>query len=189
MDKIKAKKSKQKNTENMKWYAINVFTGHENKISILIKQRAETASVDKYLDEIVIPTQNKTIIADGKKRKIKEKILPGYILIRMELNKETWPIIRDTEGVTGFVGPTSATPTPLNDNEVNAILKFMELDTPAVQTSFNVGDSVTVTDGAFKDFNGKISDINEDKSKVKILISIFGRETPVELDLMQIKLI
>jgi transcriptional antiterminator NusG len=178
----------KKNKSDFKWYAVNVFTGHENKVSIVVKQRAETANLSKYIKDIVIPTQNKTIIADGKKRQIKDKILPGYILVKMNLNKDTWPIIRDTQGVTGFVGAGN-NPTPLNEKEVEAILKFMEVDTPAVQTSFNPGDAVVITDGAFKDFNGKVSEVNEDKSKVKILISIFGRETPVELDLMQIKLI
>ncbi len=175
-------------TENFKWYAINVFTGYEKKISIILKQRAETSGVSDYIKDIVIPMRNKTIINEGKKRKVKDKILPGYILINMELNNQTWPIIRDTQGVTGFVG-TGSKPIPLKENEVEAILKFIEIDAPAIQTSFNVGDAIVVIDGAFKDFNGKISDINEEKGKVKILISIFGRETPVELDLMQIRLI
>ena len=181
-------KNSKNNKNDFKWYAVNVFTGYENKVSIIINQRADTANLSKYIKEIVIPTQNKTIISDGKKRQIKDKILPGYILIKMNLNKDTWPIIRDTQGVTGFVGAGN-NPTPLNEKEVDAILKFMEVETPAVQTYFSIGDAVIVTDGAFKDFNGKISEVNEEKSKVKVLISIFGRETPVELDLMQIKLI
>ncbi len=181
-------KKKDNNKYNFKWYAVNVFTGHENKVSIIIKQRADTANLSKYIEDIVIPTQNKTVISDGKKRQVKDKILPGYVLIKMELNKDTWPIVRDTQGVTGFVGPGNK-PSPLIEQEVNAILKFMELDTPAVQTTFNVDDAIVVTDGAFKDFNGKVSEVNEEKGKVKVLISIFGRETPVELDLMQIKLI
>lgn len=180
-------KDKKDKNINMKWYAVNVFTGHEKKVSLLIKQKAETANIEKYIGDIVIPTQNKTVITEGKKRQIKEKLLPGYILIQMELNDNTWSIIRDTQGVSGFVGMNGTFPTPLNENEVNAILKFMEMDAPAVQTNFNVDDTILITDGAFKDFNGKISEINEEKSKVKILISIFGRETPVELDLMQIK--
>lgn len=180
-------KTKTNKNTDMKWYALNVFTGHEKKVSLLIKQKAETASIEKYIGDIVIPMQNKTIITDGKKKQIKEKLLPGYILIQMNLNDNTWSIVRDTQGVSGFVGSNGNLPTPLNDNEVNAILKFMEMDTPAIQTNFNIDDTVLITDGAFKDFNGKISEINEEKSKVKILISIFGRETPVELDLMQIK--
>jgi transcriptional antiterminator NusG len=180
-------KSKESN-KNFKWYAVNVFTSHEKKIALIIRQRAETANLGNKIEDIVIPTQNKTVITDGKKKQIKEKILPGYILIKMDLDKDTWPIIRDTQGVTGFVG-SGNNPTPLEENEVQAILKFMELETPAIQTSFNVGDAIMVTDGAFKDFNGKVNEVNEEKGKVKVLISIFGRETPVELDLMQIKLI
>ena len=180
-------KSKESN-KNFKWYAVNVFTSHEKKIALIIRQRAETENLGNKIEDIVIPTQNKTVITDGKKKQIKEKILPGYILIKMDLDKDTWPIIRDTQGVTGFVG-SGNNPTPLEENEVQAILKFMELETPAIQTSFNVGDAIMVTDGAFKDFNGKVNEVNEEKGKVKVLISIFGRETPVELDLMQIKLI
>ncbi|MCL4393165.1 transcription termination/antitermination protein NusG [Patescibacteria group bacterium] len=180
-------KAQKNENSDMKWYAVNVFTGHEKKVSLLIKQKAETANVEQYIGDIVIPTQNKTIITEGKKKQVKEKLLPGYLLIQMTLNDSTWALIRDTQGVSGFVGMSGKLPTPLNDNEVNAILKFMEMDTPAIQTNFNVDDTVLVTDGAFKDFNGKISEINDEKGKAKILISIFGRETPVELDLMQIK--
>lgn len=170
----------------LKWYVINAYSGHEKKVTELIRQRVDIAQLNPLITEIIVPTQNKIVVADGKKKTVEDKILPGYILIKMVLNDKTWPLVRDTQGVIGFAG-IDKKPTALNPNEVKAIMRFMKVEQPAFQASFAINDAVTVLDGPFKDFHGKIVEINENKGKVKILISIFGRETPVELDFAQVK--
>jgi transcriptional antiterminator NusG len=179
---------KEEVPENPKarWYVINAYSGHEKRVAELIQQRIDIAGLNKYITQILVPTQNKIVVTEGKKKSVEDKILPGYVLIKMELNNTTWPLVRDTQGVIGFAGMDKK-PTPLNPNEVKAIMRFMEVEQPAYQSSFAINDAVNILEGPFKDFPGKIVEINESKGKVKVLISIFGRETPVELDFTQVK--
>ncbi len=172
--------------KNQKWYVINAYSGHEKRVAELIQQRIDIAQLNSEVSKILVPTQNKIVVSEGKKKSVEDKILPGYILIKMNLNDQTWPLVRDTQGVIGFAGMDKK-PTPLNPKEVKAIMRFMEVEQPAYQSSFAINDAVNILEGPFKDFPGKIIEINDSKGKVKVLISIFGRETPVELDFTQVK--
>ncbi len=175
----------EKSNKNLNWYIINTYSGHEKKVANLIQEKIKANSLDKQVVEVVVPIQDKIVVKEGKKRTVEEKLFPGYILINMEINDETWRVIRNTDGVTGFVG-TEKKPTPLREDEVKGILAFMDIKQPAYSSTFAVGDAVKVTDGPFKDFVGSINEINEDKGQVKVLLSVFGRETPVVLDFLQV---
>ena len=179
------KDKKEKTNPNAKWYVLNIRTGYENSIKKELQQRIEaTGMQDKILD-ILIPTQKKIIVKKGKQDIMDDKLFPGYVLIKMELTPQTWDIVKNTEGVRGFV-KTDKYPRPLPESEVKAIMKFMEVEQPSYQSSFSVGEAVKITDGAFADFIGSIQDIDNTKGKVKVLISFLGREAPVELDFSQI---
>jgi len=179
------KDKKEKTNPNAKWYVLNIRTGYENSIKKELQQRIEaTGMQDKILD-ILIPTQKKIIVKKGKQDIMDDKLFPGYVLIKMELTPQTWDIVKNTEGVRGFV-KTDKYPRPLPENEVKAIMKFMEVEQPSYQSSFSVGEAVKITDGAFADFIGSIQEIDNTKGKVKVLISFLGREAPVELDFSQI---
>ncbi len=173
----------------LNWYIVSSSSGKENKTALLIKQRVKANNLDEYITEVLAPMQEKIIIKRGKKQTIEERIFPGYILIHMAINDDTLHLVRTTEGVLGFVGMTtnSKTPTPLNPKEVEGILAFTQVkQSPTYQTKFILGDVVKVNEGPFKDFIGTIQDINESKGQVTVLLSIFDRETPVQLDLLQI---
>lgn len=167
------------------WYIVNAYSGYEKRVANQIIQRTKANNLEAFITEVLVPTQNKIVVSEGKKRTVEEKIFPGYVLVKMEMDDKTWQIIRNTEGVTGFVG-TERKPTPLSPEEVRSIMAFMKVEQPSYQASFAVGDAVKVTDGPFKDFVGSISEINEDKGQVKVLLSVFGRETPVILDFLQV---
>lgn len=170
---------------NARWYVVHTYSGHEQKVAITLKQRvASLGMTDKILD-ILVPTQDKIEIREGKKSTIKEKIFPGYILVRMELNDESWLAVRSTQGVTSFVGIGNK-PTPLPESEVEVIKKYMSMEAPRFKAKFSVGEAVRIADGPFAEFLGTISEIDEEKGKLKVLVSIFGRETPVELDFLQV---
>src|SRR4030042_6759042 len=175
------KADKKINAADLKWYVINSQVGHEQKVADAIKQRVEAPGFKDQITNILVPVQKKIIVKEGKQKIKEEKIFPGYVLLKMILNQQTWELITNTEGVAGFVRTTKY-PQPLPEQEVKAIMKFMELEAPAFQASFSKGDAVKITDGAFVDFVGSVSEINDAKGKVKVLISIFGRETPIELD-------
>jgi len=182
----KPNKSKKKpKNKNLKWYIINTYSGHEKKIAQHLEEKIKANDMEKQVVEIVVPTQDKIVVSEGKKRKVEEKLFPGYVLINMEMNDDTWRVVRNTDGVTGFVG-TEKKPTPLNEAEVKSILAFMDIEQPAYSTAFATGDAVKVVDGPFKDFVGSINEINEAKGQVKVLLSVFGRETPVMLDFLQV---
>lgn len=180
------KKVAKKENKNLKWYVINSYAGHEKKVMKNIEQRIKANQAEDLITDVVVPTQNKIIIKEGKKKTIEDRFFPGYILIRMDLNDVTWHIIRNAEGVTGFVG-TERKPTPLSEIEAEGIMKYMQVEQPAYQSTFMVGDAVKIVDGPFTDFVGSVRDINETKGKVQVLISVFGRETPVDLDFLQVK--
>ena len=168
-----------------KWYVVHTSSGHEARVAETLRQRVETMSLEESIFELLIPTQDRIVIRQGKKSTIKEKIFPGYLLVKMILDDPTWLAVRTTPGVTGFVG-SGSTPTPLSITEVENITKFVSSPAKRFKTKFSVSEAVKITDGPFTDFLGSISEIDEEKGKVKVLVSIFGRETPVELDLLQI---
>ncbi len=168
------------------WYVVHTASGHEVRVSETLRQRVETMSLQEKIFELLVPTQDRVIIRGGKKATIKEKIFPGYLLVKMIVDDPTWLAVRTTPGITGFVG-TGNKPTPLSNEEVSNIQKFISAPAPRFKTKFSVGEAVKITDGPFADFLGTIHEIDEEKGKVKVLVSIFGRETPVELDFLQIQ--
>lgn len=171
---------------NAHWYVVHTSSGHEARVAETLRQRVETMTLQKNIFEILVPTQDRVIIRSGRKQTVKEKIFPGYMLVKMILDDPTWLAVRTTPGVTGFVGAGN-NPTPLSDNEVVNIQKFVSAPAKRFKTKFTVGEAVKITDGPFADFLGTINEMDEEKGKVKVLVSIFGRETPVELDFLQIQ--
>jgi transcriptional antiterminator NusG len=177
---------KKKSNPNAKWYVLNIRTGYENSIQKELRQRAEATGMEDKIAEILVPVQKKITVKKGKQELKEEKIFPGYILVKMELDNKTWDIVTNTDGVRGFV-KTDKYPKPLAESEVLAITKFMEVEQPSFKTSFSVGEAVKITDGAFADFIGSVEEIDTTKGKIKVLISFLGREAPVELDLSQVE--
>src|SRR3990170_4632808 len=174
-----------KDNSNANWYVVHTTSGHEVRVAETLRQRVETMGLENNVYELLVPTQDRVIIRSGKKATVKEKIFPGYLLIKMIMDDPTWLAIRTTPGITGFVG-AGKTPTPLSNSEVANIQKFVSAPAKRFKTRFSTGEAVKITDGPFSDFLGTINEIDEEKGKVKVLVSIFGRETPVELDLLQI---
>ena len=177
--------STQPTTIPGQWYVVHTYSGHENKAAEALKQRIETMNLGKKIFEVIVPTRNIVLVRHGKKQETKEKIFPGYILVRMTLDDESWLAVRTTPGVTAFVGAGNK-PTAISDKEVEAIMRFSRLEAPKFKTKYSKGEAVKIIDGPFADFLGTVEAIDEDKGKVKVLISIFGRETPVELDFLQV---
>ncbi|MFC1621841.1 transcription termination/antitermination protein NusG [Patescibacteria group bacterium] len=173
-------------TDSARWYVVHTYAGHEKKVAITLKQRAESAGFTDRIFKVFIPNQKKIIISEGKKRSVNERLFPGYVIVQMDMSDDAWLLVRSTRGVTGFVGMGS-TPTALPDSEVKTLMKFVKMEAPKFEAKFSVGDSVKIMDGPFKEFLGKVDEVNEDQGKVKVLVSVFGRETPVELDFVQIK--
>ena len=176
--------NKEENSE-AKWYVVHTTSGHEARVAETLRQRVETMALQKRIFELLVPTQDRVIIRSGKKATVKEKIFPGYMIIKMVMDDPTWMAIRTTPGITGFVG-SGKTPSPLSNTEVQNIQKFISTPAKRFKTRFSNGEAVKITDGPFSDFLGTIEEIDEEKGRVKVLVSIFGRETPVELDLLQI---
>ena len=168
-----------------RWYIVHTYSGHENKVAKSLKQRVESMGFEGRIFDIIVPVRNTIRVSQGKKESIKEKIFPGYVLVKMILDDESWLLVRTTQGVTAFIGAGNK-PTPISDQEVEAIQKFMDTEEPLYKTAFTVGEAVKITDGPFADFLGTIDAIDEAKGKLKVLVSIFGRETPVELDFLQV---
>ena len=175
----------QTDNVNARWYIVHTYSGHENKVSKSIKQRVQSLGFEDRIFDIIVPTRNTIKVSQGKKENVKEKIFPGYVLVKMILDDESWLLIRTTQGVTAFIGAGNK-PTPISEKEVEAIMKFMNEEEPLYKASFVIGEAVKIVDGPFADFLGTIDDIDEAKGKLKVLVSIFGRETPVELDFLQV---
>lgn len=171
---------------NTQWYVIHTYSGHEKKVAETLAQRIEAANLKDKIQELFIPTQKKIIASGGEKKEIEEKLFPGYILLKMVVDDETWPVVRNTAGVTGFVG-VEGKPTPLPQEEVSGIQKFVELEAPKFEAQFKKGESVKIVDGPFSDFVGKVEELDEERGRLKVLVSIFGRETPVDLDFLQVE--
>lgn len=177
--------SEQEN-KKARWYVVHTYSGHENKVAEMIKQRAETLNLTGKILEILIPSQDKIQIKRGQRRTVNEKIFPGYMLVHMELSDDSWLAVRTTQGVTGFVGIGSK-PTALPKHEVEAIRKYMGQAAPQYKADYSEGEAVQIVDGPFSDFLATVSTIDEAKGKVEVLVNIFGRETPVALDFLQVK--
>lgn len=172
---------------NAKWYVVHTFAGHENKVAAALKQRIEAEHLENLIFDILVPTQDKIEIRGGKKETVKEKIFPGYILIKMELNDLSWLAVRTTQGVTSFIGAGNK-PTPISEAEVATIVKFTSQGAqPTFKDVFMVDDTVKIIDGPFAEFIGKVDSVDKEKGRVRVLVSIFGRETPVELDFLQVQ--
>jgi len=172
--------------EDANWYVVHTYAGHEKKVAITLKQRAEASDFTNRVFKIFIPHQQKIVISEGKKRSVDERLFPGYVIVLMVMSDDAWLLVRSTRGVTGFVGMGS-TPTPLPEQEVKTLMRFTKMEAPKFEAKFSVGDSVKIMEGPFRDFLGKVDEVNEDQGKVKVLISFFGKETPVELDFVQVQ--
>ncbi len=191
MDKIAQEQKEALKTNNpqenqAKWYVIHIQTGYEQRVKQALEQRIKSLGVEDKIFNIVIPTREVVVVKRGKKTKATEKVFPGYILVKMILDDNSWLVVRTTEGVTGFVG-AGLKPTPISQKEVEAIMKFVQQEQPKFKAKFSVGEAVKIKEGPFADFLGTIEAIDEEKGKVKVLVSIFDRETPVELDFLQIQ--
>lgn len=173
------------NKAQPKWYVIHVQTGYEAKVKKALEQRVKSLGVEDKVFDVVIPMREIVVVKKGKKSKAIEKVFPGYVLVKMILDDDSWLVVRTTEGVTGFVG-AGLKPTPISDKEVDAIMKFVAQEQPKFKTKFTVGEAVKIIEGPFADFLGTIEAIDEERGKVKVLVSIFDRETPLELDFLQV---
>lgn len=169
-----------------RWYVLHTYSGYEENVARNLKQRIESMSMEDRIYNILIPTETKIKIKGGKRKTLREKIFPGYVLVEMIVTDDSWYVVRNTPNVTGFVG-SGTTPTPISEEEIKLLQKRMGVEEPKYQIDVTVGTPVRITDGPFKDFSGKVSNVDEARGKVKILISMFGRETPVELDFLQVK--
>ncbi len=169
-----------------RWFVIHTYSGYEERVKKNLEQRIKFMDSKDEVIQVVIPTEEETEVRNGQRRTVTKKILPGYVLIEMKMSDQSWNIVRNTPGVTGFVGSGSK-PVPLREEEVNQIIKQMAAEAPRVKVGFKKGQSVRVIDGPFIDFVGVVDDISMAKGKVKVLLSLFGRETPVELDFLQVE--
>lgn len=172
--------------ENAQWYVIHTYSGYENKVRQNLMHRVESMDVADRIFEVIVPTQDEIEIKNQQRQVVQRKVFPGYVLVKMAMDDESWSVVRNTPGVTSFVGMGNK-PTALSDSEVLGIKKDMAAEAPKVKVSMAVGDTVRIMDGPFADFRGAIDEINQEKGKIKVLVSFFGREVPVELDFLQVE--
>ena len=177
---------KQTSEFGRNWYAVHTYSGYEDAVARNLRQRIESMGMEDKIFSVLVPIEKKIKIKGGKRRIVEEKIYPGYVLVEMIVTDDSWYVVRNTPRVTGFVG-SGTTPTPLSQDEIDILQSRMGEDEPKHKVDLVVGDAVKITDGPFKDFEGKVGEIDEERGKVKVLVSIFGRETPVELDFLQVK--
>ena len=178
--------SKQTLEQGRNWYAIHTYSGYEDAVARNLKQRIESMGMEDKIFDVLVPKEKKIKIKNGKRQTVEEKIYQGYVLVNMVVTDDSWYVVRNTPRVTGFVG-TGTTPTPLSSEEVKILQQRMGVDEPKYKIEVSAGDIVKITDGPFRDYDGKISEVDEERGKIKVLVSIFGRETPVELDFLQEK--
>jgi len=178
--------SKQKISEGRNWYVIHTYAGYENAVARNLKQRIESLGMEDKIFDVIVPTEKKIKIKAGKRLEEEEKIYPGYILVDMVVTDDSWYVVRNTPRVTGFVG-SGIYPVPVEKKEIDELFKRMNADTTKHTINLSVDEAVIIVDGPFKDLEGKISEIDEERGKVKVMVSMFGRETPVELDFLQVK--
>ena len=166
-------------------YVVHCYSGYENKVRHNLEQRIETMDMKSKIFDVVVPTEEEMEVKEGKRRTVERRVFPGYILVQMIMDEDSWYVVRNTPGVTGFVGMGND-PTPLRPEEISQIVKRMEADAPRIKVTYDVGQKVRIIDGPFNDFIGTVDDIDMDKAKVRVMVSFFGRETPVELDFLQV---
>lgn len=168
------------------WYAIHTYSGYEEKVAESIRQRVDSVDMADKIFDVMVPKEKQIEIKNGKRKIVEKKIFQGYVLVEMKMTEDAWYIIRNTPGVTGFVG-SGVTPSPVSDDEMTKIKKRMGVDEPKHRIDFAIGEVVSIIDGPFKGFDGAINEIDTQKGKIKVLVSMFGRDTPVELDALQVK--
>ena len=178
--------SKQQITGERNWYVLHTYSGYEDSVALSLKQRIESLEMQDKIFDAIVPKEKKIKIKDGKRTTFEEKIFPGYVLVNMIVTDDSWYVVRNTPNVTGSVG-SGTIPSPVAQDEWEFLQKRMGTEEPKFKVDFEVGELVTITDGPFKEYQGKISDIDQAKGKVKVMVTIFGRETPVELDFLQVK--
>ena len=178
--------AKQQTDGERHWYVIHTYSGYENAVARNLKQRIESLGMTDKIFDVVVPTEKKIRVKGGKRVVEEEKIYPGYVLVEMIVSDDSWYVVRNTPRVTGFVG-SGTQPVPLEEGELNALMGRMEDDAPKHHVDLSIDDIVMITDGPFKELEGKVGEIDEERGKVKVLVSMFGRETPVELDFLQVK--
>ena len=172
--------------DDRRWYVIHTYSGYENKVKTNLEHRIHSMDMGDKIFQVLVPTEEEIEIKNGKRHPVERKVYPGYVLVEMKMGDDSWYVVRNTPGVTSFVG-MGTIPTPLSDGEVKAILRQIKLDAPKYKVAFTRGEAVRVTDGPFTDLHGVVDEVNPERNKVKVLVSIFGRETPVELDFLQIE--
>ncbi len=177
--------AKQTANYGRRWYAIHTYSGYEENVKNNLEQRIDSMDMEEKIFSVLIPKEKKIKIRNGKRKVVEEKIYPGYVLIEMMVTDDSWYVVRNTPNVTGFIG-SGTTPTPLSDDEVTALHKRMGVHEPEFTIDVAINDSVKIIDGPFKNFEGKVSEIDEARGKIKVLVNMFGRETPVELDFLQV---
>jgi transcriptional antiterminator NusG len=176
----------QTESDGRAWYVVHCYSGYENKVRHNLEQRIESMGMKDKIFDVVVPTEEEIEVREGKRKTIERRVFPGYILVNMILTEESWYVVRNTPGVTGFVGMGNQ-PTPLRPEEVAQILKRMEAEAPRIKVTFRPGERVRIIDGPFNDFRGTVSEIDMERAKVRVLVNFFGRETPVELDFLQVE--
>ena len=177
---------KQQIEQEKNWYVIHTYSGYEDAVAKNLKQRIESLSMEDKIFNIIVLKEKKIKIKDGKRKVIEEKIYPGYVLVEMVVTDDSWYVVRNTPNVTGFVG-AGTTPVPVSTSEIDILKKKMGVETPQYKIDVEIGEAVKIVDGPFKDFDGKVSEIDQERGKIKVLVNMFGRDTPVELDSLQIK--
>jgi transcriptional antiterminator NusG len=178
--------SKQQTTNEKRWYVLHTYSGYEDAVASSLQQRVESLGMEDKIFNVIVPKEKKIKIKNGKKKTVEEKIYPGYVLVEMIVTDDSWYVVRNTPNVTGFVG-SGTIPLPVSEGEISSLKKRMEADEPEFNIDLKKGDTVKIVDGPFKDYDGKVSEIDKEKGKVKVLINMFGRDTPLELDSLQIK--
>jgi len=173
-------------TSDRQWYVIHCYSGYENKVRYSIEQRIETMGMRDKIFDVIVPTEAEIEIKDGKRRTVERRVFPGYLLVEMKMDEDSWYVVRNTPGVTGFVGMGNE-PTPLRPEEVKKIMDRMEQEEPTVKVNFSIGEKVRIVDGPFNDFIGTVSAIDPEKNKVRVMVNFFGRDTPVELDFLEVE--
>jgi transcriptional antiterminator NusG len=168
------------------WYVVHCYSGYENKVRHNLEQRIETMGMKNLIFDVVVPTEEEIEVKDGKRRTLERRVFPGYILVNMIMTEESWYVVRNTPGVTSFVGMGNE-PVPLRPEEVSSIIKRMEADAPRIKVTFKPGERVRIIDGPFNDFRGTVDEIDMERAKVRVMVNFFGRETPVELDFLQVE--
>lgn len=178
--------AKQQSTGEKSWFVLHTYSGYEDNVARNLKQRIESMGMEDKIYNVLVPREKKIKIKNGKRRTVEERLFPGYVMVEMVVTDDSWYVVRNTPNVTGFVG-SGTTPTPVSEEEMKHLMERMGQEEPKFTIDVKTGDTVKIIDGSFKDYDGKISEVNAAKGKVKVLINMFGRETPLELDFLQVK--